>query len=105
MKNYLTAGMIALSALFVTDAMACQRVNANGGVGYVNVREHPDLNARVVTQWNNPEFGSDWGSAYYCGQEYVDYDGRTWSYIEMDMKDGSHVGGWVSDKVLMFLPE
>lgn len=95
---------IAASLLLTTAAMAdCQRVNADGSPGYVNVRENPDLNARVITRWNNPSSGSDWGSAYWCGQEYTDYDGRTWSLIEFETMSGQYVRGWVSDKVLQFL--
>lgn len=105
MKNYLLGVAAALSVAFMTTgAMAnCLRVNAAGTVGYVNVRANPDLNAPVITRWNNPSHGSDWGSALWCGQEYYDYDGRSWSLIEFETKSGQFVRGWVSDKVLEFV--
>lgn len=53
-------GMITALSMFTlpTIANACQAINAAGTVGYVNVRARPDLNARVLIRWNNPERGS-----------------------------------------------
>lgn len=80
----------------------CQSINANGGVGYVNVRESPSLNAHVLIQWSNPESGSEWGSGKYCYEESWDGE-RMWSKVYLNMQDGSYYEGWVSDKVLEFL--
>lgn len=105
MKKLVVAALAVCATMFAISSAAaeCQRVNAAGGVGYVNVRQNPDLNAPIITRWSNPENGSEWGSAFYCGTEYVDYDGRTWSLLEMEFTDGRHIQGWVSDKVLEFL--
>lgn len=98
---------IAALAILATAGISyaeCQPVNAAGTVGYVNVRQKPELNSRVITRWSNPENGSDWGSGQYCGEEYVDFDGRTWSRIYLYFKNGDQANGWVSDRVLQFLP-
>lgn len=102
-KSLLLAAALIVASPIVSFAGDCQSVNASGGVGYVNIRSKPELNAPIITRWNNPENGSDWGSGTYCGREYVDFDGRTWSYISVTMQDGRYIEGWVSDKVLEFL--
>lgn len=103
----LAYGLLTAVAMLTSVGVAsaqedCQRVNAAGSSGYVNVREFPSLRAPVITRLNNPSHGSDWGSAFWCGQEYWDGE-RTWSVIEFETKNGEYVRGWVSDKVLQFV--
>lgn len=99
-------GMLAAAAIMVASPAltqeTCQRVNAAGSAGYVNVREYPALNAPVIIRWSNPSHGSDWGTGFWCGDEYWDGE-RTWSFIQMNLKDGNYAEGWVSDKVLQFV--
>lgn len=103
MKKILMGMFAAVAILIASPALAeCARVNAAGSSGYVNIREYPALNAPVVIRWNNPSHGSDWGSGYWCGQEYWDGE-RTWSFIQMETKDGYYIEGWASDKVLQFV--
>lgn len=99
LKRLLIAGAALLAT--TVGSLACVPVNAAGSNGYVNVREYPSLYADVVARWYNPSHGSDWGSALACDWE-VDSEGRTWYWVEMTMKSGDYVEGWVSERVLHF---
>jgi hypothetical protein len=99
-------GVLAIAgAALAQDHSDCMGVNAAGSAGYVNIRQWPGLYAPVVTRLNNPSHGSDWGSAYWCGEEVWDSTegGRTWSKVYFYSKSGNYYEGWASDKVLQFV--
>lgn len=92
---------LALLGLVSTAHADCERISPQSSVGYINIREEPNIHSRVVIRINNAGEGSDWDSLTWCGESWTNQNATTvWLLVHGTTFSGIDYSGWASAKVL-----